>query len=149
MPPINSYHRLLAHKMAEYYRLTHVADSSGASVRMFRGQAARMYESQFRQMFARLTDLDLLHYSLLGLLPPSKFRKQSRMEHSLLSKSCAVEARGVQRQGTLRKDPEKRDRKHHLITIIRWPHRTQTQRPHGRKGKLHTKKLVHEYLKTL
>jgi hypothetical protein len=42
MPPINSYHRLLAHKMAEYYRLTHVADSSGASVRMFRGQAARM-----------------------------------------------------------------------------------------------------------
>ena len=43
MPPINSYHRLLAHKMAEYYRLTHVADSSGASVRMFRGEAARMY----------------------------------------------------------------------------------------------------------
>lgn len=42
MPPINSYHRLLAHKMAEYYRLTHVADSSGASVRMFRGQAARI-----------------------------------------------------------------------------------------------------------
>ncbi|KAF8545059.1 hypothetical protein BDD12DRAFT_871992 [Trichophaea hybrida] len=42
MPPINSYHRLLAHKMAEYYRLTHVVDSSGASVRMFRGQAARI-----------------------------------------------------------------------------------------------------------
>ncbi|KAI5857147.1 hypothetical protein BZA05DRAFT_167292 [Tricharina praecox] len=42
MPPINSYHRLLAHKMAEYYRLTHVADSSGASVRMFRGEAARI-----------------------------------------------------------------------------------------------------------
>jgi len=44
MPPINSYHRLLAHKMAEYYRLTHVADSSGASVRMLRGEAARMYD---------------------------------------------------------------------------------------------------------
>ncbi|KAI5813912.1 hypothetical protein BZA77DRAFT_111691 [Pyronema omphalodes] len=42
MPQINSYHRLLAHKMAEYYRLTHVADATGGSVRMFRGQAARI-----------------------------------------------------------------------------------------------------------
>lgn len=43
LPPINAYHRLLAHKMAEYYRLTHVADSTGASVRYYRGQYARMY----------------------------------------------------------------------------------------------------------
>lgn len=45
LPPINAYHRLLAHKMAEYYRLTHVADSTGASVRYYRGQYARMYGS--------------------------------------------------------------------------------------------------------
>lgn len=43
LPPINAYHRLLAHKMAEYYRLTHVADSTGASVIFYRGQYARMY----------------------------------------------------------------------------------------------------------
>lgn len=42
MPPINAYHRLLTHKMAEYYRLTHVADTSGTSVRLYRGQFARM-----------------------------------------------------------------------------------------------------------
>ncbi|KAG0123724.1 hypothetical protein HOY82DRAFT_494926 [Tuber indicum] len=42
MPPINAYHRLLAHKMAEYYRLTHVADTSGTSVRLYRGQFARI-----------------------------------------------------------------------------------------------------------
>ncbi|KAI5784661.1 hypothetical protein EDC01DRAFT_631971 [Geopyxis carbonaria] len=46
MPQINSYHRLLAHKMAEYYRLTHVADVTGGSVRMFRGQAARIPPTQ-------------------------------------------------------------------------------------------------------
>lgn len=43
LPPINAYHRLLAHKMAEYYRLTHVADATGHSVRFYRGQFARMY----------------------------------------------------------------------------------------------------------
>ncbi|CUS14635.1 unnamed protein product [Tuber aestivum] len=42
MPPINAYHRLLTHKMAEYYRLTHVADNSGTSVRLYRGQFARI-----------------------------------------------------------------------------------------------------------
>lgn len=42
LPPTNSYHRLLTHKMAEYYRLTHLADAAGTSVRIFRGQAARM-----------------------------------------------------------------------------------------------------------
>ncbi|PWW75277.1 hypothetical protein C7212DRAFT_296451 [Tuber magnatum] len=42
MPPINAYHRLLTHKMAEYYRLTHVADTSGTSVRLYRGQFARI-----------------------------------------------------------------------------------------------------------
>ncbi|RPA95562.1 hypothetical protein L873DRAFT_1812676 [Choiromyces venosus 120613-1] len=42
MPPINAYHRLLTHKVAEYYRLTHVADTSGTSVRLYRGQFARM-----------------------------------------------------------------------------------------------------------
>ncbi|KAL7269001.1 hypothetical protein RUND412_008351 [Rhizina undulata] len=51
LPPINPYHRLLAHKMAEYYRLTHVAisDATGSSVRLYRGQFAtippvRLYE---------------------------------------------------------------------------------------------------------
>ncbi|TGZ80343.1 hypothetical protein EX30DRAFT_57411 [Ascodesmis nigricans] len=42
LPPTNSYHRLLTHKMAEYYRLTHVADSSCAAVKIFRGQAAKI-----------------------------------------------------------------------------------------------------------
>lgn len=51
LPPINSYHRLLAHKMAEYYRLTHVADATGGSVRLCRGQYARMYESPPNQSF--------------------------------------------------------------------------------------------------
>ncbi|KAL7273984.1 hypothetical protein RUND412_003145 [Rhizina undulata] len=42
LPPINAYHRLLTHKMAEYYRLTHVADATGSSVRLYRGQFARI-----------------------------------------------------------------------------------------------------------
>ena len=46
MPPIDFHHCPLAHQMAEYYRLTHEADSTGASVRIFCGQAARMYDSR-------------------------------------------------------------------------------------------------------
>lgn len=44
LPQMNAFHRLLAHKIAEYYRLTHVADAQGSTVKMYRGQAARVYD---------------------------------------------------------------------------------------------------------
>ena len=44
--PLNSYHRMLVHKIAEFYRLTHIASPYAADcVRLFRGRAARMYRS--------------------------------------------------------------------------------------------------------
>jgi hypothetical protein len=41
LPPTNSFFRCLAHKMADYYKLQHVADSG--HVVLFRSQFARMY----------------------------------------------------------------------------------------------------------
>ena len=40
----NSYHRMLVHKIAEFYRLTHITSPDSVDcVRLFRGHAARMY----------------------------------------------------------------------------------------------------------
>lgn len=45
-PPSNSYHRMLIHKIAEFYRLTHVASTESADcVKLYRGAAARMWVS--------------------------------------------------------------------------------------------------------
>ncbi|KAF8474893.1 hypothetical protein BDZ91DRAFT_690594 [Kalaharituber pfeilii] len=42
-PPINSYYRMLVHKIAEFYRLTHIASPDAIDcVRLFRGNAARI-----------------------------------------------------------------------------------------------------------
>ena len=41
LPPTNSFFRCLAHKMADHYKLQHVADSG--HVVLFRSQFARMY----------------------------------------------------------------------------------------------------------
>ena len=42
--PLNSYHRMLVHKIAEFYRLTHIISPDAIDcVRLFRGHAARMY----------------------------------------------------------------------------------------------------------
>ena len=40
---LNSYHRMLVHKIAEFYRLTHIVSPDTIDcVRLFRGHAARM-----------------------------------------------------------------------------------------------------------
>ncbi|KAF8415826.1 hypothetical protein EV426DRAFT_628864 [Tirmania nivea] len=41
--PLNSYHRMLVHKIAEFYRLTHIVSPDAIDcVRLFRGHAARI-----------------------------------------------------------------------------------------------------------
>lgn len=41
--PLNSYHRMLVHKIAEFYRLTHIISPDAIDcVRLFRGHAARI-----------------------------------------------------------------------------------------------------------
>ncbi|KAL7271327.1 hypothetical protein RUND412_005926, partial [Rhizina undulata] len=53
LPPMNAYHRLLTHRMAEYYELTHITilDATGSSVMLCGGQFAiippmRLHERQ-------------------------------------------------------------------------------------------------------
>jgi hypothetical protein len=51
LPPTNSFFRCLAHKMADHYRLQHVADSG--RVVLFRSQSAKMYAT----FLSRLTNV--------------------------------------------------------------------------------------------
>ena len=43
LPPCNSFCRLLAHKLADYYALTHFVDNAVSSVRLYRTPYCRMY----------------------------------------------------------------------------------------------------------
>ncbi len=42
LPPCNSFCRLLAHKLADYYALTHFVDNAVSSVRLYRTPYCRM-----------------------------------------------------------------------------------------------------------
>ena len=42
LPPCNSFYRLLAHKLADYYALTHFVDNAVSSVRVYRTPYCRM-----------------------------------------------------------------------------------------------------------
>lgn len=43
LPPQNSFGRLLAHKLADYYNLAHYINSDNSSVRLFRGVGGTLY----------------------------------------------------------------------------------------------------------
>ena len=43
LPPCNSFCRLLAHKLADYYALTHFVDNAVSSVRLYRTPYCRVY----------------------------------------------------------------------------------------------------------
>ena len=45
LPPCNSFCRLLAHKLADYYALTHFVDNAVSSVRLYRTPYCRMQVS--------------------------------------------------------------------------------------------------------
>ena len=42
LPPCNSFCRLLAHKLADYYALTHFVDNAVSSVRLYRTPYCRL-----------------------------------------------------------------------------------------------------------
>jgi hypothetical protein len=45
LPPCNSFCRLLTHKLADYYHMTHQYDSASGSVRIFRTPFCRLPET--------------------------------------------------------------------------------------------------------
>jgi hypothetical protein len=47
LAPSNSYQRLLSHKLADYYCLTHVVDNLSTGIRLFRTPYCRVYVSHF------------------------------------------------------------------------------------------------------
>ena len=45
LPPCNSFCRMLTHKLADYYHLTHQVDSTAGAIRIFRTPFCRIPES--------------------------------------------------------------------------------------------------------
>ena len=45
LPPCNSFCRMLTHKLADYYHLTHQVDSAAGAIRIFRTPFCRIPES--------------------------------------------------------------------------------------------------------
>lgn len=43
VPQCNSFYRMLAHKLADYYLLGHVVDATVSSVRLYKTQNCRLY----------------------------------------------------------------------------------------------------------
>jgi hypothetical protein len=55
LPPQNSFARLLAHKLADYYSLVHRINEDGTSIRVFKTPTASMYVLEVRPRVYLLT----------------------------------------------------------------------------------------------
>ncbi|BFZ61727.1 hypothetical protein YB2330_002802 [Saitoella coloradoensis] len=63
----NSYHRLLAHRTADYYKLLHVKDVQGPSVVLFRSQKTRIPAVRLADMAPKPKQVDAEQNALKGM----------------------------------------------------------------------------------